>query len=241
MQESNQAIVEARYYERKVLSSDKRKVKDIIDFHNIVIKDSILYKTIEKNVPSAKILDVAVGRGNDMHKWQRIGAEFVFGIDYAAKSIRDTEDCAYSRYLNMIVENRALDKPVPIPKIFFAIGDSSMRFIDGSSGESDEERDIMRSIFGRVAPIGPVPPAVQKYGADQLKEKADVVLCMYAIHYFFETEQKFDGLLQNIADNLKVGGYFIGTNFDVQAVFDLLRNTEKGKSKVGMDKESILW
>ncbi len=235
------AGISKKYYERKVNKDDKFIVDSMRKFHNQYIKDDILYDSIQSTFPNVKLLDVAVGRANDIHRWKRIGANFVLGIDAVSESIINPIDGAYKRYLNELIKYKINKYPTPVPTMFFSIGDSSLRLIDGSAGENDEERDILRSIFGRVQPIGKIPPFVQKAGAKVLETGADVVSCMYAIHYFFENSTKFNGFLQNIADTLKVGGYFVGTNFDGQAVFNLLRGTLMGKSKVGMYNSSILW
>jgi mRNA (guanine-N7-)-methyltransferase len=39
----------------------------------------------------------------------------------------------------------------------------------------------------------------------------DVVSCQFAIHYFFESERKLRGLIQNVSNVLEHGGLFIGT------------------------------
>jgi hypothetical protein len=230
-----------KYYEKKSTEDDKRKVKQLHDFHNKYIKDTLLYATIGKNSPSPKLLDLAVGRANDLHRWRRINSSFVLGVDATGACCLDATDGGYRRLLDTIVSSKSMPKPLPIPPIFLVIGDSSKRLLDGSAGESDEERDMLRSILGRVNPIGAIPPAVQKNGAGALKDGADAMTCMYALHYFFESPEKLNGLLQNIADNLKVGGLFVGTNFDGEAVFNLLRTTEQGKPYTGIDGDKILW
>jgi predicted NAD-dependent protein-ADP-ribosyltransferase YbiA (DUF1768 family) len=61
---------------------------------------------------------------------------------------------------------------------------------------------------------------------------------MFAIHYFFESKDKFDGFLKNIAENLKPGGYFIGCCFDGETTFNKLRGYQ---SKQGLDGDTLLW
>ncbi|KAJ1487170.1 hypothetical protein T484DRAFT_1787540 [Baffinella frigidus] len=38
----------------------------------------------------------------------------------------------------------------------------------------------------------------------------DAVSCMFALHYFFETEESLMNLLTTVAHNLKTGGHFFG-------------------------------
>lgn len=42
----------------------------------------------------------------------------------------------------------------------------------------------------------------------------DVVSCMFALHYFFKTEETFNCVIKSIKNNLKIGGIFIATLFD---------------------------
>ena len=233
--------VAKKYYERKAPLVDQRKVEALHEFHNLYIKDIILYSAIATNSPNPMLLDVAVGRGNDLHRWRRIGASFVLGVDATGECCLNRENGAYARLLNTMIRARTHKAPLPIPPMFFVIGDSSKRLMDGSAGENQEEADMLRAILGRVPPQGVVPPAITKYGQGVLAMGANAMTCMYAIHYFFETAEKLNGLLQNIADNLQIGGYFVGTNFDGRAVFDLLRGVEMGKSRVGLEGDSILW
>jgi hypothetical protein len=229
-----------KYYERKPAESDQRLVKELHEFHNKYIKKTVLYGSMGKYKPKAKILDTAVGRANDLHRWREIDAEFVFGVDVTGECCKNAYDNAYLRLVQTKINVKKHKKPLPIPTMFFVIGDSSLRYIDGASGENEEEADMMRAIFGKVAPTGIVPPAIQRNQAI-LREGADIMTCMYALHYFFQSPEKLDGLLQNIADNLKIGGLFVGTNFDGDMVFNMLRRTPKGKSRAGILNGRNLW
>ena len=229
-----------KYYERKPSESDHRLVKELHDFHNKYIKKIVLYGSMGKYAPKAKILDTAVGRANDLHRWREIDAGFVFGVDVTGECCKNAYDNAYLRLVQTKISVKKQQKPLPIPTMFFVIGDSSLRYIDGASGENEEEADMMRAIFGKVAPTGIVPPAIQK-NQGILRDGADIMTCMYALHYFFQSPEKLDGLLQNIADNLKIGGLFVGTNFDGDMVFNLLRRTPKGKSRAGILNGRNLW
>jgi hypothetical protein len=237
-----QRIVPKRYYERKADRNDMRIIKSMQEFHNKYIKDTILYPAIASNTPTPTILDMAVGRANDLHRWRRIDAKFVLGVDATGACCIDHQDGGYRRLLDTKVALHTMPEArrMPIPPMIFAIGDSSLRYVDGSAGENDQESDILRALLGRVAPIGAVPPLVQDY-MGRLKGGVDAITCMYAMHYFFETSEKLNGFLQNIADNLKIGGYFVGTNFDGEALFNMLNTTQKDKTKTGMDGDKILW
>jgi hypothetical protein len=69
---------------------------------------------------------------------------------------------------------------------------------------------------------------------------ADCVTSMFALHYSFESEQSFDGLLENLADILKIGGYCM-LSFNGEKVFNMLRGIAKGSRKVGAEDHVQLW
>ena len=46
----------------------------------------------------------------------------------------------------------------------------------------------------------------------------DVVSCMFSIHYFFKSEEKLDGFLENVSQNLNNNGRFICTFMDGNAI-----------------------
>jgi hypothetical protein len=71
------------------------------------------------------------------------------------------------------------------------------------------------------------------------KNQFDVVSMQFAIHYLFENEIKLRTFLHNVSDNLKIGGYFIGTSMDGGRVFDLLKGLKKPAE--GILGDDILW
>jgi mRNA (guanine-N7-)-methyltransferase len=66
----------------------------------------------------------------------------------------------------------------------------------------------------------------------------DVVSCQFALHYFFESRETLDGFFQNVAENLKSGGYFITTFMDGMRVD--ARLTGKPKAE-GIVNDSVIW
>jgi hypothetical protein len=101
-----------------------------------------------------------------------------------------------------------------------------------------DDKVILQAVLGKTTPEGVVPPYVKDEMSNRFKMGADVISCMFATHYFFETAEKFSGFLQNISENLKVGGYFIGCCFDGEKTFDFLRGRE---ARVGEEGGTTLW
>jgi mRNA (guanine-N7-)-methyltransferase len=228
--------VALKYFERKAPAEDLLFVTGLREFHNQYIKEMVLYNACLRG-GNKKLVDIACGKGSDIRRWVNNKVSFVLGIDYAGDNITNTEDGAYARYITFSQRNRKIQ----VPPMVFVIGDSSKRIIDGRAGSTDEERDILRSVYGRYAAIGPVLPYVDNNAAKELKDGADVMSCMFALHYFFESKEKLDGLIRNIREGTKLGGYFIGCCFDGDSVFNFLKNTPSGGTLTGTEKDTILW
>ena len=223
-----------QYFDRQGPEADEGLATEMKKFHNRWIKETILFGTGLAGGDKT-LIDLACGVAGDLHKWLRMKTAFVLGIDYAAKNIMDTADSCYTRYMNQAIKLGGLSA---IPPMVFAIADSSKPLVDGTAGSTDEEKDILRSVFGKARPTGSVPAYVEESCASRLKLGADCVSCMFAIHYMFETPEKFTGFLRNLSDTMKVGSYFIGCCPDGQTVFNLLRGDT---SKRGIDKGTVVW
>lgn len=52
----------------------------------------------------------------------------------------------------------------------------------------------------------------EKYKKSDIK--LDLTSCQFAFHYSFESYEQADIMLKNACENLRVGGYFIGTTAD---------------------------
>jgi len=225
-----------KYFEREAPIEDLRFVTGLREFHNQYVKEIVLYNACLKGGKKT-LIDMACGKGSDIRRWYNNKVSFVLGIDYAGDNITNPEDGAYARYINFHERNRRVEK---VPMVF-VIGDSSKRLIDGRAGSTDEERDILRSVFGRYKPLGPIPPFVDHDAAGSLQSGADSMSCMFALHYFFEKKEALDGLIRNIRESIKVGGYFFGCCFDGDSVFKFLKDIPKGGVKTGIEKDAILW
>jgi hypothetical protein len=54
-----------------------------------------------------------------------------------------------------------------------------------------------------------------------------VASCQFALHYFFKNQQTFCQFLRNVSECTKLGGHFIGTCYDGETVFKLLKSSKK--------------
>jgi len=235
-QEERETDITKKYYEQKASKTDLLLVSGLQKFHNQYIKNEILLRS-SLHGGNKKLLDLSCGKGGDLYKWIFNHAESVMGIDIAADNITNSYNGAYKRYLDALIDLG----PQRVPPMAFAIGNSSKRIIDGEAGATPEERDILRSVFGKYDPEGPIPKYIENKMAGKFRSGTDVAACMFALHYFFENKTVLDGFLQNLSDTVKVGGYFIGCCFDGEKIFNLLRNVSKGSSKSGKEGDTPIW
>jgi hypothetical protein len=229
-----EAEITKTYYLRSAPKESIALVSGLQDFHNKYIKNELLLKTALRT--GKNILDVACGKGGDLWKWINGGARNVIGIDYAGENITNPKDGAYRRYLE--AKQKVHQR---VPNIAFVIGNSSKRIVTGEAGANPQERDILRSVFGKENPQGAVPSYIEKVMAGTFIGGADVTACMFALHYFFESESTLSGFLQNLSDTVKPNGLFIGCCFDGNRVFQLLRGTPLHESIVRTENDVNIW
>ena len=214
------------YYNRKGIKNIEMLTKPLRDFHNRYVKSCLIQTSIRatKTAHSYKtLLDYAVGKAGDLSKWtlsKEVG--FVFGIDISKDNIENAMDGAAQRY----TQHRVKNPRSPFRAIFLQ-GNSALNIRNGDAFSNDRDRQIAKAILGEA-------PAPQEYRL--VKEKQGVgkdgfhvSSCQFAVHYFWETPETLHGFLKNICQNTAPGGFFVGTCFDGQTVFNRL-----------MDKSNLL-
>ncbi len=233
--------LERKYYDRKAPKDAMLIVKGLSNFHNKWIKKTVLLQSTlkpEPGGPQKTLIDIACGKIGDVHKWIELQPRFVLGVDYAGDCITDKKDGAYRRFIN-VLKTYGRDA---VPPMVFCVGDSSKQYVTGeAAGDLVEDADILRAVFGKDTERK-VPKYVDEVCAGMLSRGSDVIACMFALHYFFKDKATFTGLIENLRNILKVGGYFVGCTFDGDAVFDFMRDTSQGVAKVGKAKDDTeIW
>ena len=188
------------------------------EFHNKYVKANLIYEIARRG---NRLIDFAVGKGGDIHKWYDAGLSFVFGIDISQDNIENPADGACSRYVNH-VRNK-----VDTYKALFVVGDSSQNIMKGDAykGDSQMTKNVSDAVFG-IGNIDSMKRAnmrgvVDVYGIG--KDGFDISSIQFAIHYMFKNKEALEGFLINVASCTRVGGYFIGTAFNGARLFDLLK------------------
>ena len=211
------------YYKRKSTRSLGEVSYTVVmrQFHNYVKSQLIQYAASHSGT-NALLIDYAVGKAGDLHKWQSSNLQFVLGVDISKDNIENTRDGACVRYLREYY--KCWDRMRP--KCIFLQGNSGLSIRDGAAFDSPEHRDIADAVFGATKPgLG---HAVAKV-AGIAKDGFHISSCQFAIHYFFSDAPTLHSFMRNISQCTRIGGFFIGTCLDGEIVFDKLKKTKKGQ------------
>ncbi len=205
--------------------SGTTKTRALRDFHNLYIKTSLI-RTVAK--PGTTLIDLAVGKGGDWPKWIDAKLKFVFGVDISRDNIQNRLNGACARYLTYRKKYKHM------PAALFVNGNSSVNIKKTTGILIDKDKQITRAVFGQ----GPKDVKVlgqgvyNQYGI--AAEGFDVCSIQFAIHYMFENQETLQNFLQNVSEVTKEGGYFIGTSYDGELLFNVLKKLPENESKVIM-------
>ena len=185
------------------------------NFHNHFIKYQMFYITSPAVIEGrsygmlGKILDLCSGKGADITKIKKARYAEVVGMDIDINNVKYAQDF----YKNIV--------PRPKPSAYYVRGDAGkLIFPDTDCGFTDADKIYTKKYIPN-------------------KFLFDTVCTHFCMHYFYKDEITFRSFLQNVNDNLKIGGYFIGTTFDGERVV----NAMKGESTISGNTKSgdILW
>jgi hypothetical protein len=229
MKEFNESNEEAYYY--RTLPREKMASKRMLDFHNYWVKSQLI-----KNVSGKEsLMDIACGQAGDLYKWRESDFSKIFGIDYSKDNIQNPRNGAYARLISALSD----------PKYNFSRGKYVFLTMDGGEKinpeyinniKEDDDKYLSQILWG----ITKAPDQLKSY-ENYVTNGFDVISCQFALHYFFENEDKLTNFTYNVNKYLKNGGYFIGTCLDGQQVKKLLKGKRKNQHVVGKQDERILW
>lgn len=187
---------EDELYYRDNLESRDRVMKDVIGFHNDV-KESLYMSAIRSG---DTLLELAMGRANDLHKWRKTKPSRVVGIEFSRGNLEGARQGACVRYLKELEKNT-------LPPALFIEGDMTLPILE-------QDNRYIKMLDGKE----PAPTEyLQKFvGLTEF----DVISCQNAIHYACATEETFRSFVGNLTRMGK--GLFFGTCMDGQAVYSLL-------------------
>ena len=225
------AVDDTVYYNRQ--EKDSRETQALRDFHNLFVKRFLIekigkYLQEKVHIGNPILIDYAVGKAGDLSKWIRAGIAFVLGIDISKDNIINAKDGACVRYLGMRKQNPSMRL-----RAVFLHGNSGKNLLTTQKAfYTNQEKEVMKAVFGHGS--AKEKPIAREY-MGIARDGFHISSCQFAMHYFFASADSLHSFLRNLSECTKLGGYFTGTCYNGQRVFDLLRNKLQGES-VRFDK-----
>ena len=219
IQSEKESPNEAYYLDEDDKSSSDMPLRK---FHNYLkrqlIQESILMITRD----SISILDTSIGRGGDLNKYfpkspfKDKTINFFLGLDISS----NVNEAAKRFYREHMKKGKAM---------FFQY-DTSQSIRDGSGliQKTTQNKHLHDILFSTAKKIPKSYATIEKKYENLGKKGFDIISSQFSFHYYFESEETFRSYLQNVSENCHKGGYFIGTCYDGNKVFDLLQSSEHG-------------
>lgn len=183
-------------YYRDSLEARDRVLRDVYSFHN-KIKEQLYHSAVKAG---DTLLELAVGRAGDLHKWRKTKPSKIVGIDLSSSNLDSPRQGACIRYLKESSKSK-------LPPALFMTGDMTKPLLQ------QDNRYIRMLNKEEPAPT----PYLEKFvGLTEF----DVISCQFAMHYACESEETFRTFVGNLTRHGK--GIFFGTCMDGQSVYSLL-------------------
>ncbi len=207
---------ENKYY---ISKQDNPITEPLRKLHNY-IKTNLIIGVGSSFNKKINILDMSIGRGGDINRYvQRdTNAKFILGLDLSS----NVEE-ACERY-----HKQRQDKPLGV----FLIGDTSQNFsiadcYDDLQGDSIDKmvthsKTMLNILYNLKEPVPAEYKQINKKYGNLALEKFNIISSQFTFHYYFKNQKTFEGVMQNIKDNIAPKGYFIGCCYDGSKVFEAL-------------------
>ena len=217
------------YYNKISKTSETQALRD---FHNLYVKSMLINKVSKSGY---SLIDYAVGKGGDLPKWISANLNFVLGLDLSKDNIENRLDGVCARYLNY-AQNYSV-----IPKALFLQGNSSHNIKNGDALYDEKSKQIMKALFGEGAKneilLG--KGVYNNYGI--VKNGFNISSIQFAMHYMFESENVLNEFVKNIKECTSLEGYFIGTCYDGNKIFNMLNSLKTDESISIFKNEKKIW
>ena len=221
------------YYERNVPFN---KISNGMLLLHMLIK-SLLYNRPEVFKPPNRnqavrgtLLELACGQAGDLNNWKYSKYTFVLGIDLVKSNIYSSKG-SYSKLMRehrkQLNYNNKTGKNFSLLDMAFAVGDCTMNIKTGEAAIDPESKELLKMVMNPVKRQQNLD-LYERALAGKGKDKFNAIFCMFAIHYFFETETKLEQFLKNVSDNLQKDGLFVATFMDGSSVELALSKSKDG-------------
>jgi hypothetical protein len=218
------------YYERNVPFN---KISNSMLLFHMLIKSHLYNKPPlagAKYQTRGALLELACGQAGDLNNWKYSKYQFVLGLDLVKNNIYSSKG-SYSKLIRehrkQLSYNKKQGKNFSLLDMAFAVGDCTLDIKTGEAAIDTESRDLLKLIMNPVSKQKNLN-IYERVLAGKGKDKFNVISCMFAIHYFFESETKLEQFLKNVSDNLQTNGLFFATFMDGISVENELAKSKKG-------------
>ena len=218
------------YYERNVPFN---KISNSMLLFHMLIKSHLYNKPPlagAKYQTRGALLELACGQAGDLNNWKYSKYQFVLGLDLVKNNIYSSKG-SYSKLIRehrkQLSYNKKQGKNFSLLDMAFAVGDCTLDIKTGEAAIDTESRDLLKLIMNPVTKQKNLN-VYERILAGKGKDKFNVISCMFAIHYFFESEMKLEQFLKNVSDNLQTNGLFFATFMDGVSVENELAKSKKG-------------
>ena len=148
---------------------------------------------------------------------------------FSKDNIENRKGGACARYLDA-------RKKFNIPAAIFLNGDSKLNIFNGEAFVDIKSKKINNAIFGKgEKDITTLGKGV--YKANIYAVKINLILCQISCITLPKMNRHFKGFIHNVAENCKLNGYFIGTCYDGNKIFNLLEDKKMGENIVFKTKD----
>ena len=195
------------YYNDSASSDSKLR-----QFHRLCVKNALFEETLGKS-EGKRLLDLGSGRGGDISRYFDYDAEVV-GVDGSVDNLHNQYSDAYVRLANYVSgvkkRTKSKKKEYDVNKITFLTGDAGKSFKKSDTFDLPNTNGMYKNY-------------VEDKKIFSIDHTFDVATVFFALHYFFIDETTLNTFLENVANNVKVGGYFAGCCYDGQIIHDLFK------------------
>lgn len=244
MKEDNILETDDIYYERKVPFNN---ISNGMLYYHMLIK-SRLYNSpelikINNRATRGTLLEMACGQAGDFNNWKFSKYSFVLGLDLVKSNIY-TSKGSYARifreHKKQLTYNNKTGKNFQLLDMAFIVGDCTKNLNTGEAAIDEDSRKLLKIVMNPVSKQQNLE-IYERAIAGRGKDKFNAISCIFAIHYFFESNDKLEQFLNNVSDNLKTGGLFYATFMDGITVEKELEKSKKGiiEGRKTLDEYSI--
>jgi hypothetical protein len=217
------------YYNKISKTSETQALRD---FHNLYVKSMLINKVSKSGY---SLIDYAVGKGGDLPKWISANLNFVLGLDLSKDNIENRLDGVCARYLNYA------QRYAVIPKSLFLHGNSTQNIKTGVAFYDDKSKQIIKALFGEGVKnevlLG--KGVYNNYGI--VKNGFNISSIQFAMHYMFENENILNEFIKNVKECTCLEGYFIGTCYDGNKIFNMLNSLKTDESISIFKNQKKIW